>query len=873
MKLPPLHFANAPLRGGALTVLLLCSLPQFKASGKPEALEVAAQSTSLLPGGKEADGIVGDFVLRNDRIEAVISGNQPLRRANMSTFYGPDGITPGCLYDLCLKGSHNDQITVFTPSQQQGAVSWVRILESAPGVADEAAVECFVSAEKAGGVSRRHVYRVRDGWQGVMVTTTLRNESGKPVKAVFEDRWTNFLKTGIAPGGILWADSVDPADHCGYAVGPVQDPSGALKKASGELAAGDSVTYTRFLAVGISPLAAVGEVSKRQGTVSGIKGRITDDAGKPVRDAAVFVRPAFAVEAPATTKARPNQPDSSGRLAGVAYPDAEGGFEATLPPGKYRVTAQFPGRPENEMEVELRADETSQVGLKARGAASLIAVDVRDDGGVSMPCKAQFLAQPGTEAVNLGPDQRAHGCRDQYHSEKGRFDVAIAPGRYRVIITRGIEYGHLEREVEVQAGRTVRVEGVLKRLVDTTGWVSADYHNHSTPSGDNVCGTADRLINLAAEHIEFAPTTEHNRIFNWRPEIERLGLAPFLQTVIGLESTGAKAHFNAFPFEPVPFTQDNGAPVWSADPRVNALTLREWQNAEKDRWVQINHPDLRANFFEERGTGDLEGGYSGLVNLINGYETQNYQASRLLDGVPFRMAKGSTGAETVSWNREFLWLQMLNQGRRTNAMAVADAHSVFGNGVGSWRMYMPSASDEPSKIDWRENVRAAKEGRTYLTTGPFLQVTAGEGVGPGGTVLSKGNPVRLKVRVQCTDWIDIDRVQVLVNGRMPAELNFTRKAQPGLFQDGVVKFEHVVDVPLKADAHIIVAVCGENFTLQKGYGSSAQSPIQPFAYHNPIWVDVDGNGYRHSDDALDFPDTARPVSAAQAKQFLEARKK
>ena len=873
MKVTPVHFASAALRGSALAGVLFFSLVQFKASGKPEAIEVSAQSTALLPGGKEADGIIGDFVLRNDRVEAVISGNLPLRRANMSTFYGADGITPGCLYDLCLKGSNNDQITVFTPAQQQGVVSWVRILERPAGAAEEAAVECVVSAANGGGISRRHVYQVRDGWQGVLVTTTLRNESDRPLKAVFEDRWTNFLKTGIAPGGILWADSVDPADHCGYAAGPVQDPSGALKRASGEINPGETVVYSRFLAVATSPLAAVGEVCKQQGTASGMRGSVIDEAGKPLTDVAVLVRPAFAVEAPASTKARPNQPDSIGRLAGIAYPDPDGKFETTLPPGKYRLTASSPGRLERELEVEVRANEMASVALKGLGARSVIAVDVRDENGVSMPCKAQFLAQAGTEAVNLGPDQRAHGCRDQYHSEKGRFDVPVPPGRYRVIVTRGIEYSHVEREVELKEGRTVQVAGVLKRLVDTTGWVSADYHNHSTPSGDNVCGTADRLINLAAEHIEFAPTTEHNRIYNWRPEIERLGLAPFMQTVIGLESTGAKAHFNAFPFEAVPYTQDNGAPVWNADPRINALNLREWQKPEKDRWIQINHPDVRSNFFEDRGTGDLEGGYSGLVKLINGYETQNYQGSRLLDGVPFRVVKSSSGSDSVSWNREFLWLQMLNQGRRTNAMAVADAHTVFGNGVGSWRMYMPSASDDPSKIDWRENVRAAKEGRTYLTTGPFLQVTAAGDVGPGGTVFSKGKPVTLKVRVQCTDWIDIDRVQVLVNGRMPAELNFTRKTHPDLFKDGVMKFEHSIEVPLKGDSHLIVAACGENFTLQKGYGSSSQASIQPFAYHNPIWVDVDGNGYTHSDDALDFPDTSKPVDSAKARAFLDSRKK
>src|SRR5688572_26595957 len=97
------------------------------ASAAPEAFEVGPQQKDQLPRGKEADGIIGDFALRNNKIEAVISGNLPLRRANMSTFYGLDGITPGCLYDLTLRGANNDQITVFAPASQRGYVSWVRI--------------------------------------------------------------------------------------------------------------------------------------------------------------------------------------------------------------------------------------------------------------------------------------------------------------------------------------------------------------------------------------------------------------------------------------------------------------------------------------------------------------------------------------------------------------------------------------------------------------------------------------------------------------------------------------------------------------------------------------------------------------------------
>lgn len=862
-----------PLRLGASSLLCALLLP-ITLSAKPEAIEVSKETTSLLPRGKEADAIIGDFLLRNDRIEAVISGNLPLRRANMSTFYGADGITPGCLYDLTLRGQNNDQITVFTPAFQQGPVSWVRIVPPS-GSDSEAAVECVVTANSNGGISRHHVYTLRDGWQGLKITTTLKNESSNPLKTSFQDRWTNFLKTGFAPGGILWADAVDPADRCGYAVGPLSDPSNALKRAPSDLAPGESVTYTRFLAVGNSPAEAVGVVMAQKGSCSTLSGSILDSEGKPVRAASLQIRPKFSVTVPTqatpSSKAATNNPDAQGRLAGVAYPDDSGRFQCHLSPGRYQLTALAPGRPNVELEVECQEGTSTPAQFKL-APAGLVAFEVTDESGVSLPCKAQFLALEGTEPVNLGPDQRAHGCRDQYHNENGKFEVPIPPGRYRIVVTRGIEYAHLEKEVLIEAGKTTRIAGVLKRLVDTHGWVSADYHNHSTPSGDNVCGTADRLINLAAEHIEFAPTTEHNRIFDWRADIERLGLSPFLQTVVGIENTGNKAHFNAFPFTLVPFTQDNGAPVWNADPRLTAINLREWQKIESDRWVQINHPDVFANFFEDRATGERELGYAGLVTMIDGYETQNGLGTALLDGLPFSIARGAAGSETVSWKREFLWLQMLNQGRRTAAMAVADAHSVYGNGVGCWRMYMPSASDEPSKIDWRENVRSAKAGVSYLTSGPFLQVTTADGGRPGSTVRPKNGSVSLHIQVQCTDWIDIDRVQILVNGRMPAALNFTRQSHPDFFQNGILKFDRTVSIPLEKDAHLIVVACGEHSTLQTGFGTSAYASMKPFAYHNPIYVDVDDNGFQPNGDPLDFPLTGKKISISEAKSMLEGAK-
>jgi hypothetical protein len=814
----------------------------------PEAFEVGLAQKDQLPGGKEADGIIGDFILRNDKIEAVISGNLPLRRANMSTFYGSEGITPGCVYDLTLRGANNDQLTYFGPAAQQGSVSWVRVVKD--GRDGEAVIETVVTGANHGGVARYHRYTLRDGWPGLQITTTIVNESAETKKLDLAGRLTNAVRTGLVQG-VNWADAIDPADKAGYAYGNLVTPENYGTGKEYALASGASVTVVRFLAVGHSPVEAVGEVLRQRGAVSEVSGSVTDPTGAPVATAEVLVRTAGGRD----------------ENMGVIHPDAQGRFALAMPAGRYNLTITDRGRADVEQAFEVKAGEAAKLDAKV-GAASAIQFRVTDEAGKTIPCKAQFLAAAGTEPVNLGPQNRAHGCLDQYHSERGDFRVALDPGKYRVIVTRGIEYSHLAQDITLAVGQTFEFTGQLKRLVDTTGWVSADYHNHSTQSGDNTCGTPDRIINLVAEHYEFAPTTEHNRLYDWRPIIEQLGLTAELQTVPGMELTGRFAHFNAFPFKPEPRTQDNGAPVWNEDPRITAITLRDWQGAEPDRWVQINHPDMVKNFIDANEDGREDGGFRGLATLIDGIETENGGGSEILGGKPFLIGRNKDGKESVQTLREFIWLQMLNRGHRYAAMAVNDAHSVHGNGVGGWRMYLPSKSDQPAEIDWRENARHAKAGHSYLTTGPYLQVLTENGTGPGDTTRAVGGSVKLKVRVQCTDWIDIDRVQVLVNGRARPELNFTRAANAKMFQDGVVKFDQTIEVPLSEDAHLIVVATGEQSTLGIGYGTSAQAKMHPLAYHNPIFIDFDGHGFTPNGDNLGFPLPVAKMSVEEARRQM-----
>ena len=154
-------------------------------------------------------------------------------------------------------------------------------------------------------------------------------------------------------------------------------------------------------------------------------------------------------------------------------------------------------------------------------------------------------------------------------------------------------------------------------------------------------------------------------------------------------------------------------------------------------------------------------------------------------------------------------------------------------------------------------VRASELGEIVMTNGPFLEVTARTGedeteTHPGGRMTAVDGEVALHVRVQCPNWFDIDRVQLFVNGRPSGELNFTRRENGDLFSRDTVRFEHTIPVLLESDAHLIVATIGEDSQLGMVMGPD-HAESKPVAVSNPIFVDVDGDGFTANGDLLDLP--------------------
>jgi hypothetical protein len=817
---------------GLVLIFAPCFGSSSFAQSPVEVFEISADNTDQLPRGKEADGIIGDFVLRKEHIEATVSADLPHRKANMSTNW--DWITPGCLYDLSVRGSDNDQLTYLAVDALQGAVSSVRAQDVVPGLTG---VVSERTAATGHGQAVKHSYFVDSGWRYLVISSYFANRTKKDWKIRAVGVWKG-LSGQKTVRGVQTGDAMNPRDKQGYAKYTVAvgspDSDAPMRKnpfapKDVTLKPDEEGRYITFVAPGRSPAEAWGILSELRGPVGTLRATIAHGE-TPIASAALAVH--F---------------DKKNALN--AYPDDEGKIELSLPPGEYTLVASEIGRPSIERKIKIEADKTVDESFAMAAAARVVLeVTAGEDRPAKTPCKVQFVGINGTPDPKLGVDINAHGCRNQYHSEDGHFTQQLPPGRYRLIITHGIEFDHVVREIELGVGEEHLVHARLRRVVDTSGWISTDFHNHSTPSGDNYCGTDDRVINLAAENIEFAPTTEHNRLYDWGPHIRRLGLERELATIAGLELTGPNAHLNAFPLKVEPFTQDNGAPVWQHDPRLNAIMLRDWQGGDANRWVHLNHPSVGKFFRDRDGDGVADGGYVGLDDLVDAAEMWSLE---ILRKEPWYHQTWN-GKKRWRESRTFAWLQLLNQGRRLWCIAVADAHSIVGNGVGGWRTYVTSSTDEPFKIDAAEITRNAKAGRMFVTNGPFLDVKLSDGTIAGGQTIAR-HDIGIDIVVRTTDWVEIDRVQVLVNGRQPAALNFTRKSHPTLFKAGIESFRHHVSVRLHEDAHIIVAAVGEGFDLRRGWGNTWESDMHPCAFTNPIYVDTDGHGWKPNGDTLDYP--------------------
>ena len=284
-----------------------------------------------------------------------------------------------------------------------------------------------------------------------------------------------------------------------------------------------------------------------------------------------------------------------------------------------------------------------------------------------------------------------------------------------MIVSHGPEYDAVFAEVDVVRGKEASLEAKLVRSVKTDGWISGDFHSHSSPSGDNTSSQLGRVLNLLCEHVEFAPCTEHNRLSTYDPHLKRLGAERRMATCVGMELTGKPLplnHQNAFPLILRPNTQDGGGPTSDDDPEIQIERLALWDGSS-EKLVQVNHPDMGWMFRDRNGDGKPDTGFAGMAGQMDVIEV--HPLHTIFDG-PTKKSKGKTQNNTI-----VNWLQLLNQGRRIPGVVNTDAHYNF-HGSGWLRNYLKSPTDDPAEIRVLDVVHAAERGNLVMSSGPFMEV-------------------------------------------------------------------------------------------------------------------------------------------------------
>ncbi len=543
---------------------------------------------------------------------------------------------------------------------------------------------------------------------------------------------------------------------------------------------------------------------------------------------------------------------------------ADGSFGGRLPVGEWELLVHHPGRPAGAR-VPITVREGGQVALSLDvGRSGVLELEVRDDVGRPLPSKVT-LFRLDADPVNdpsLGDSFVGGDPESVVFTLDGTGEVPLAPGRYQAVATRGIEYEIATSEpFTIDENTGAKVDLVLVRSVDTTGWISADLHVHSVPSHDSGVGLADRVRTMAAEGVEFFAATDHDYVTDFAPTIEALGLEPWVQSAIGNEVTTVEiGHFLGFPLAH-DFLAESGAGREEMDwtgktPGSIVTTLREM--GARDGYepaVFVGHPrDGILGYFDQYGFDPYDGvagppGAPGaaaidtpILSITNpllaaGLMDWSFDGLELLNGKRLELLRTPTQPEmdafaageggvydwmsrTVAEQQDLEsgvyklgygwegqiddWFSLLNLGFRYTVLGNSDTHGFTSTEAGCPRNFVLSDTDDPAFLDDQAVADAVREHRVVASYGPFLQLWAesgGDEVAVGGELVASGE-VNLTVEVQAPTWMAVDRIELYENGRLIQEWSVDDVGE-------VVKFRQTVAVTPAQDAWYVAIAMGK----------------------------------------------------------------
>jgi hypothetical protein len=273
------------------------------------------------------------------------------------------------------------------------------------------------------------------------------------------------------------------------------------------------------------------------------------------------------------------------------------------------------------------------------------------DGDTGQPLVGRLIVKgiEGTVDPSFGPDYRASGAGPLMDILEGEVQTPLPAGKYRVAVTKGIEWSIDSQVVEIVSGHTKSIELAPRHVVPTPGMVGCDLHVHARPSFDSPVTAEDRVLSLVSAGVDFAVPTEHNMVGDYGPPLEMLKLGKQLASVPGVEVTTYNprfGHFGVFPYSP-----NAGVPPYKGT-TVNAV-IAAARRSDPSRIVQVNHPRLLQNI--------------GYFNIIN-FDPKSGRAGSVAAFDTIEVYNGYELSKRELTERVMEdWFALLNLGRRMAA--------------------------------------------------------------------------------------------------------------------------------------------------------------------------------------------------------------
>jgi hypothetical protein len=457
---------------------------------------------------------------------------------------------------------------------------------------------------------------------------------------------------------------------------------------------------------------------------------------------------------------------------------------------------------------------TTNVGTITLPDTGSLEVNVDDGTGSPLPAKASVVGfDPSPPQINtqniLGQVDNSTGMFRERSQDGLPFGVTqvhfidpggasgavpLEPGSYEVVVSRGIEYSTDSHPITVAANATETVNAEIASVIDSSGFVSGDFHVHSIDSADSEVSRLERIVSMLAEGQEFFTPSDHEFRADFQPLIVANGWDDLVTTATcGEITTFDYGHFNAWPVTIDPAQVNGGAvdhsgaaPAGEDFPSFGnySLTPEEIVALAHDDpgpdTVQINH--IHSHFgLSDSGLG-IDTGLEPPKSVVpasarrldpakddamKGYFTDTFDALEIWIGA----GRGQIFNNFLGQNAGD-WFNMLNQGIVRTGIADSDTHRRILTQAGLPRTMIASTETDLTALDPELLSATVNAGKAFGTIGPMLRVTLEALTGGSTASLEIGDPllvtamdgkVEVTVDIQSPAWAEFDTVEYYLN--------------------------------------------------------------------------------------------------------------